>query len=52
MRLTTSDLLELIGAALVLLAAAAWDWRALVALVGVLVLVAGYLLGVDDEETM
>jgi hypothetical protein len=50
--LTLSDLLELGGVALIFTAAGLWDLRALMAVAGVVAVLAGYLLGVDDGEVI
>jgi uncharacterized membrane protein len=44
MRISVAALLEGIGFVLLLIAAAAWDWRLALALLGVLLVVAGNLL--------
>lgn len=49
MRVTASDALELVGLSLLLVAAAALDWRALLAVVGVVLLAAGYLVGSPES---
>lgn len=48
MNVKLSDLLELLGLALIVAAAALWDPRALIAVTGALLLLAGYLL--DDDQ--
>lgn len=50
MQLTLSDLLEIVGIALVLTAAGLWDLRALLAAAGVLLVVVGYFLGTEVAE--
>lgn len=50
MQLTLSDLLELIGIGLLLVAAGLWDLRALLAGVGVVLVMVGYLLAAPDGE--
>lgn len=49
MQLTLSDLLELVGVALVLTAAGLWDLRALLAVAGALLVLVGYVLGTEPE---
>lgn len=44
-----SNVLELVGLALILIAAAAWDWRALAFLLGSLMVAAGYLIDTPDN---
>lgn len=48
MRVNLSNLLELLGAVLLSVAALAWDWRAFVALVGAALLAVS--LVIDDPE--
>lgn len=50
MRVKISNVAELLGACLLLIAAAAWDWRALVAVVGLALLGVGFLLDVPERE--
>jgi hypothetical protein len=50
MRVKLSNVLELLGGCLVLLAAAAWDWRALLLLVGLVLVVLGYVLDGEPDE--
>lgn len=52
MRFTLGDLLELIGVALLAVAAGAWDWRALLGLIASLMIIVGFVLdaGPDDAE--
>lgn len=45
-----STLLELLGVAGLVIAAAAFDWRAGVAVVAVVLLAAGYLVGAMEEQ--
>lgn len=44
-RVEVSTLLELVGAVLLLVAVAAWDWRALCALIGVALIGVSWLMG-------
>lgn len=44
MRISLATLLEIVGLLLLAVAAAAWDWRALLALVALVLIVAGNLL--------
>lgn len=50
MRDNLSSLVELIGAACILTAAFAADWRVGVALIGVLLVAVGYLADQSEEE--
>lgn len=47
-----SNVLEIVGVLLVVVAALAWDWRAFAALLGVVMVVAGYLMdpAVEGEQ--
>lgn len=52
MSVSVSNVLEVLGSVLLLTAAGAWDWRALLALVGLVMVVVGFLLdpGEPDDE--
>jgi hypothetical protein len=46
---TASTLLELVGLVLILVAAFALDWRAGVAVIGLVLLLAGFVLGGSED---